>query len=97
MDHGRDFWIALVDPSEVLCLNGLFLFTRACRTIFVALWTVHVHTTDMSGPNHEGPTWAQVGQAAETRFFETDRWEYPDTPWDCRIDLHWGGFGGQCR
>ena len=22
---------------------------------------------------------------------------HPDTPWDCHICLHWGGFGGQCR
>ena len=21
----------------------------------------------------------------------------PDTPWDCHICRHWGGFGGQCR
>ena len=23
--------------------------------------------------------------------------QYPNTPWDCHICLHWGCFGGQCR
>ena len=43
----------------------------------------------------------QTGQRTRGRDVGIEPLQYfPDTPWDChicRICLHWGGLGGQCR